>query len=111
VEAVDIEKPSVSEMEKVPMRQKAAAFLGATGMKAPKNRGRAVKDCRRGGHRPAQAKRGRLGGDRVGRVAPILDGTGESPSELNRESTPSSTAVVAESQIAPRIGRGEAIGG
>jgi hypothetical protein len=56
VETVDTRKPSVSEMTKVPMRQKAAAFSGATGMTAPKNEGRAVKDGRSGGHRSARSE-------------------------------------------------------
>ena len=62
------------------MRQKAAAFLGATGMKAQKTGGRAVKDGRQR-RAPVCTKRsgGRLGGSREGRVAPILDGAGEAP--------------------------------
>ena len=58
------------------------AFFGERGAQAQMLRGSAVKDDRRGGA-PGLHKRGTSaedrGGSRAGRVAPILDGTGDSP--------------------------------
>src|SRR6185312_1756397 len=83
--AEDVKHGSVSVRElKLSCRAKRSRFW-ATGTKAKTGGQKPVKDDRRGGHRPAQARheRGRLGGGRRGRAARSLTGArGESPRSL-----------------------------
>ena len=72
--------------------------------KEPGMRGEFVKGCDLGGHRPAQAKRGRLGGSRNRSVAPTLDQLGVSPKHMTPPATKYGIHAVYDSASGERKG-------
>ncbi len=102
-----LEKPSVSEMKKSRCDKKPHAFLGETGMKAPKHGGSAVKDCRRGGHRSArsEAEEDREGAAKAAWPDPSRHG-GRPPSLNQRTAATQSSHKRPEGACAMRAGVG-----
>ena len=87
---------------KRPQSKKLMLLAGAD--KEPGMRGEFVKGCDLGGHRPAQAQRGRLGGSRNCSVAPTLDKLGVSPSRKTPLATKSGIHAVCDSASGKRKG-------